>query len=120
MKRILSFFVAGIALLLVGCTKVEPLENPEPELFTSFHEGEDFSILRRTDIDPNQGYIMIGLIINSPKGYTCIVGEFERQNYLVLFEDEYYDLINGSYLKLYTANELVDWGINVSCLLNGK
>ena len=120
MKRILSFFIAGISLLLLGCTKVMPLENPEPELFSTFHEGDDFTILKRTDIDPNQLYNTIGLIINSPKGYTCLVGEFERLNYLVLFEEEYYDIINGSYLKLYTASELTDWGINLSCQLDEK
>lgn len=120
MKRIFSLFIAGIALLLVGCTKVMPLENPEPELFASFYAGDDFTILKRDDIDSNQFYNAIGLIINSPKGYTCIVGEFERLNYLVLFEDEYYDIINGSYLKLYTANELIEWGINVSCQLDEK
>ncbi|PKK97661.1 MAG: hypothetical protein CVV57_10895 [Tenericutes bacterium HGW-Tenericutes-2] len=118
MKRILSFFIAAIALLLVGCTKILPLDNPEPELFSTFHEGDDFTILKRIDIDPNQIYYCIGLIINSPKGYTCLVGEYERLNYLVLFEDEYYDIINGSYLNLYTANELIDWGINAGCHLD--
>lgn len=120
MKRLLSCIMVMISLFLIGCTRVESLENPEPELFSTFHEGEEYTILKRTEI-PSQAYLSIGYIINSPKGYSCVVGSYEKMHYIVLYEDEYYDIINASYLDLFTSDDLVDFGISVSCsLVNDK
>ena len=120
MKRFLTFLMVLISMFLFGCSKVSPLENPEPELFSSFHEEDEFTILKRTEINPDQIYISIGYIINSPKGYSCLVGQYEKVNYIVLYDDDYYDIIGASQLKLFTADELSDWGINVSCRIESR
>ena len=120
MKRVISCFMLLFSLFLIGCTKITPLENPELELFSSFHVGDDFTIFKRTEIDPNQLYYQMAYKIISPKGYLCWVGSYEKMHYIVLFENEYYDIIGGSQLKLYSSYDLISWGVNVSCQLDDQ
>ncbi|MDD3123074.1 MAG: hypothetical protein PHC62_06095 [Candidatus Izemoplasmatales bacterium] len=119
MKRFLMIMtIFFLTILLVGCANVVTLDNPEPELFSVFHEGDNYIIFIRTEIDPDQLYDSMGYYIKGPKGYSCLVGAYEKVNYIVLYNDEYYDIINGAQMNLYTTQELIDWGVNVGCKLD--
>ncbi|GEM_PF-2233366 len=117
MKRYLVITLLMITPFLISCGYVAPLENPEPELFSVFHEGDDFTILMRTEIDPDTLYVSMGYGIKSPKGYACITGAYEMVNYMVLYNDKYYDIVSGAEFNIYSAFELSDWGISVSCTI---
>lgn len=115
MKRLLIIMMFLVVISMVSCDKIVPLENPEPSLFDFYQIEENFTILKRSDIDPNQAYITLAYIIQSPKGQSFFIGQYEMLNYMVLYDDDYYDLQNASYLSLFTADDLHEWNINVSC-----
>jgi len=60
-------------------------------------------------------YAPIGFPIESDKGTTCTIGLYHLGNYIVLYDNEYYDIQTGSSLNLYTSNELYNMGIGINC-----
>lgn len=115
MKKALLVVVVLLTIVLSACQRVIPLDNPEPELFSVVHEGDDFTLLRRTEIESERICLAIALPINSPKGLYCAIGWCELQDYLVLYDDDYYDLIGGAEMNLFTATDLMGWGVNIDC-----
>ena len=115
------FIFAGLviffAITLCACQINEPIENPEPELFNVLHEDDNFTLLVRTYIDPDQLYTKEAIGIKSPKGLYCLIGSYEIVNYMVRYKDEYYDIVSGANLNLFTTNDLIEWGINVNCFV---
>jgi hypothetical protein len=106
MKKIV-ILVMLLVFALAGCSeKIEPLENPEPELFSEFYLGDNFTILKRTIIE-DKAYYTIGYPIND--GY--VLGAVHLDNYRILYNDEYYDLQQGYKLGLYDAENLLNYGI---------
>jgi len=114
-KLLLAVFILFFSISLSACQKVEPIENPEPELFSVFHEKENFTLLIRTDIDSDQAYTSVGYTIYDKNGDTCLVGSAQISNYLVLYKEKYYNIQTGSQLGLFNADDLIDWGISVNC-----
>lgn len=118
MKRfILAVLSLFLAISLSACQTNEPIENPEPELFSVLHEDENFTLLIRTYIDPDQLYTKEGIGIKSPKGVYCLVGSYEMVNYMVQYKGEYYDIVSGATMNLFTTSDLTEWGINVNCFI---
>lgn len=105
----IRLFVIGLGLLftLTGCGEtIIPLENPEPQLFSEFYEGENFTILDRTIIESN-AYVSLGYGLDD--GY--MLGAYHISNYRVLYDEEYYNLQQGHQLGLYKAEDLIEYGI---------
>ena len=117
MKKVgLSFLIFILMITLLGCTNiVEPLENPESELFTVFYTGDNYEIYKRTEIDENKFYPLIGFPVKSDKGTSCTIGLYHLENYIVHYKEDYYDLQSGSRLDLFTGNDLVEMEIISSC-----
>lgn len=117
MKKVgLSFLIFILMITLLGCTSiVEPLENPESELFTVFYTGSNYEIYKRTEIDEEKIYPLIGFPVKSDKGTSCTIGLYHLENYIVQYKEDYYDLQSGSRLNLFTGNKLIDIGINANC-----
>lgn len=118
MEKYLVLLVLFFTITLSACQKNEPIENPEPELFNVLHEGENFKLLIRSDIDPDQLYTSMAIGIKSPKGLYCVVGSYEIANYMVLYKGEYYDIVSGAAMNLFTTSDLTEWGVNVDCDIN--
>jgi|AntAceMinimDraft_18_1070375.scaffolds.fasta_scaffold02209_3 hypothetical protein len=115
-KLILSMLMLAILFSVLACgEKIEPLENPQSELFSTFYEGDGFTILKRTEIDPDVMYELPAFSLKSEKGTSCIIGSEQMDNYLVLYNEEYYNVQDGTYLNLYTGNELINLGVGGSC-----
>jgi len=116
MKRlILAVMALLFAISMSACQTYEPIENPEPELFSVLHEDENFTLLIRTYIDPDQLYNSIGIGIKGPKGQVCLVGSYQIVNYIVLYKGEYYDIVSAVAMTLFTTSDLTEWGIKVIC-----
>lgn len=112
MKRLLLSTLILILLIgLVGCNneKAIPLENPELELFSVLYENDDYSILKRTVIT-DQVYIMIAYYVGHGDN-TCILGQYHKVNYLLLYNEEYYDIIEANKLDVYTCSDLINIGV---------
>lgn len=115
-KMVLSILIFVLLTSLLGCSEqIQPLENPQPELFTLFYEADKYEIYKRTEIDEEKFYPLIGFPIRSDSGTSCTIGLYHLENYIVLYEDEYYDLQTGARLKLFTGNDLIEVGIDASC-----
>lgn len=115
MRKILVLVVLSLVFFVIGCDRIEPVDNPQPELFSVLHEGDNFTFMIRTNIDPNALYYSYAVYIQSPDGQNCVIGDYEMRNYLVHYEDEYYDILSGSKLHLYTTDDLIEWGVYVGC-----
>jgi hypothetical protein len=116
-KVILSMLLLTFTISFSACTNNGvPLENPQPELFSLFYTGDDYEIYKRIDIDEEKTYALIGYPIESDKGTTCTIGLIHLENYIVLYNNEYYDLQTGARLNLYKGNELINMGIDISCI----
>lgn len=115
-KLILSIIIFVLAISISACNpKVVPMENPESELFSVFYEGEDYTILIRTNIDPDALYYAYARGIGNEKD-NCVVGDAHIKNYRVLYKEKYYDIVDGENLGLYSVQDLMDMGIeNISC-----
>jgi hypothetical protein len=93
--------------MLSGCqASIDPMSDPEIDLFTPFHVEDDFTIYKRTSIE-NQIYTMIGYPIDD--GY--LLGTSHQINYRVYYKDAYYTLLQGHELGLYQAQDLLDYGV---------
>ncbi len=123
MKRILMFIVITCIVVLSGCGKseelvesIEPLENPEIELFSEFHNeelllgdynlGTTFIIYKRIKQEQH-AFFLLPYALND--GYT--LGAPHLYSYRILYNEEYYDLHQGYKLGLYTAEDLISYGI---------
>ena len=106
-----------MALLLTGCSNVviEPLENPEPELFSLLYESETYSIFERNVIEEDKIFYMVGYYMD--EDYDCIFGEKDKYMYIVLYEEQYYDIFEAYKLDLYTISDLTLIGIAGECKL---
>jgi len=116
--RKIVFLVLMIAFSfgISACTyQTDPLDNPQPEFFTLFYTGDGYTIYKRIDIDEEKMYALIGFLVESEKGTTCTMGLYHLENYIVFYNDEYYDLQAGAQMKLYQGNDLVNMGIDISC-----
>ena len=109
-KIIMLLFVL---LLLAGCTEeIEPIENPIVEDFNIFYaEDEDFTIYRRTEIDDDVIYTMIGYQLDDGDS-GLLIGSYHMLNFMVLYDDEFYTLLDGNKLGLYSGQDLIDFGID--------
>ncbi len=115
-KMVLGILIFFLILSLFGCSsKVAPLENPQPELFTLFYTGENYEIYKRTEIDEEKLYILIGFPIESDSGTSCTIGLYHLENYIVFYHEKYYDLQAGARLNLFSGNDLIVMGIHASC-----
>lgn len=110
-NSIMFLFIVLCILILTSCgVNAEPIENPELDEFTELYVGEDFTILVRSDIDPDTLYIKISY------GYgfdnqTCSVGQYERLNYMFNYKDNYYDIVEFNKFKLINCDDLLIMGV---------
>lgn len=85
MKRsILIIGLISIMMLLSSCgLNAVPIENPEIDHFEEYFVGDNYTVLIRSEIDPDMLYYMIGYGFGlGTKNDTCTVGEYERYNYM--------------------------------------
>jgi len=118
MRKTLIFIIVLIIMIgMSACEKIEvvPMENPEPELFNTFYEGDGYEILRRREIEEGKVYVSLGYGVEADEGYSCLTGASVIDNYRVLYDGEYYNIQTGSHLGLYTGNDLEEIGINITC-----
>lgn len=102
-----ALYILLLCFILTGChPSIDPMSDPEIDLFTSFHVEDEFTIYKRTSIE-NQLYTMEGYPIDN--GY--LLGQVHLDNYRVFYEDEYYTLLQGYELGLYQAQDLLDYGV---------
>ena len=102
---------------LSSCNKTfDSIENPQPELFSVFYEDDEYTILVRSELE--KSFFGDAMVIESEKGYTCSVGQYHMVNYMILANGEYYNILVGAQMNLYTGNDLVDLDMGVSCKLN--
>ena len=109
MKKGLFLFLV-ILMVIVSLGKKEEilaLEDPHPELFSVFYEGDGYSILKRTEIDELQAYTLIAFHIDDGTD-ICTVSSVHKINYRVLYNDKYYDIVQGVDLELYTCAKLIE------------
>jgi len=89
-----------------GKEEIIPMENPEIESFSVFYEGNDYTIFKRTEIEP-RSYISLGYGFG--EGDTgCLIGAFHMLNYRVMFELEYYNLQQAGMLELFTCEKMLE------------
>lgn len=88
----------------------EPLEDLQSELFSTIFEDEDYSILKRIDIDNSKEYYMPVFTVGNGDS-KCILGYKERDNYIVFYNNEYYDIFDADKLNLYTCEVLKELGV---------
>lgn len=115
MRKTLIIFFFFLVIFVIGCDRINPVDNPQPELFSVLHEGEDFTLFIRTYIDPNALYYSYAVNLVTPDGEVCVIGDYEMQNYLVEYDNQYYNILGGYQLELFTTEELIEWGLNVGC-----
>lgn len=112
MKKILNSLLLVIILSLqTGCSteRVEPIEDPQLELFETVYETNFYSILKRIDIG-DEIYVSIGYLVGK-EDFKCMVGAYHRANYMVYYDGEYYDFVDANALELYTCDVLIEQGI---------
>jgi len=95
---------------------IEPLTNPDIVSFDEFYVNEfyigkdfigiNYRIFKRTVIE-NKVYVSLGYGLND--GYLLNTAHLD--NYRVLYGGEYYNLQQGYQLGLYTAEDLIDFGV---------
>ena len=109
-KIVLAIF--GILLMLTGCSteKVMVKEDVDISQYEVVYTNIDYIIYIRSEI-PEQAYYMYAKTILSDEGNPCLMGHYEDLNYVLEYENEYYYIVDGEKLGLYTANKLVDLGI---------
>lgn len=87
-----------------------PLEDFQSEFYSAIFEVEDFSILKRIDIDNSKEYYNDTFTIGNGES-KCILGYKERDNYVVFYNNEYYDIFDADKLNLYTCEVLKELGV---------
>jgi hypothetical protein len=113
MKKIfdlLAFFVFVIVLTSCRSEKAIALENPQIELFNVIYESDEYSIFIRTDIDAGQSFYKPAYTVGID-GETCIVGEEQKYNYRILYNEKYYDIVEANKFSLFTCSELREIGV---------
>lgn len=109
MKKGLFLLIIILVVILSACDteKIIPLEDPQHELFSTLYEGDGYTILKRTEIDESQYYYMIAYYIDDGTR-TCILGHYHIVNYRVLYNDNYYDILQGAKFDLYSCAKLIE------------
>ena len=117
MRKLLVLVLITVTLMLCSCgNRIVPLENPEPELFSNFYVGENYTLLKRTIIPEMDNYTTEAYGI----GEDYIVGSFHMRHYRVLYNDEYFNIVQGEQLGLYTVDELIEMEVPGITQRNGK
>ena len=116
MKHITIIIIMFIASLsLIGCETAKPLENVQIDAYESIFKSTHYEVFVRLDMDINKTYVLIGYEISSKRNTTCSVGLDVLENYIFLYHDAYYDVIEASKLNIFTGQDLIDIGMNVTC-----
>lgn len=113
MKRIILLLVILPFIgLLLSCNpdKAIPLMDPHIDQFETIFESTNYSILKRTVIDESAAYTMEAYHLGQEPD-VCILGSYHRINYQVLYDGQYYDLIEGTKLKLFDCDVLYNLDI---------
>lgn len=114
MKKVILIVILLVVLMISGCKSqipdVQPKQVSNIKEFTEIYRGENFVLYKRTEIDPDQAYILPAYSVGKGKD-ECLIGSYEIIHYLVEFEDEYYDLIDGYELGLYEPKQMIDMGV---------
>jgi hypothetical protein len=100
---------------LMGCETAKPLENVQIDAYESIHKNTHYEVFVRSDMDINKTYVLIGYEISSKRSTTCTVGLDVLENYIFLYHDAYYHIIEASKLNIFTGQDLMDIGMNVTC-----
>lgn len=117
MKKIMIFAILTLTItMLTSCNKVkvEPLEDPQVDLFDVIgiykKDNEEVFIYKRSNIDNSTIYTTIGYTVGTVDN-SCILGSFHKANYLLKYDGEYYDIVEANKLELYTCELLVDLSV---------
>lgn len=109
MKKLSVLLVLLLVVMLSGCEEeIEPIDNPEIDLFQVLHVSLEYTIYVRSEIDETRAYYAIGYGIGD--GY--VLGEYHMHNYRVLYDGEYYNLQQGNQLGLYEGEDLIEYGVD--------
>lgn len=104
-----------ILFVLMGCETAKPLESVEIKDYQSFYESEHYEVFVRLDMDINKVYALIGFEIAAKRGTECMVGLAILENYIFLYHDAYYDVLEASHLNIFTGQDLIKIGMDVTC-----
>ena len=66
-------------------------------------------------MDINKVYALIGFEIAPKRGTECSVGLANLENYIFSYHDAYYNVLEASQLNIYTGQDLIKIGMDVSC-----
>lgn len=106
MKKIIVLSISMlIVLLLSSCSKLETIEDPELDLFSEFYIDDEYTILKRTNIE-QMSYYAYAINLKTGDDESCIAGHYHEMNYMFLYESEYYGIKEASKLGLFTCSDL--------------
>jgi hypothetical protein len=114
MKRvILLVLVTYAAILLCSCGyNAKPIENPEIDKFEEYYIGDNFTVLKRSEIDPEMLYAMIAYGFGlGTENDTCNVGEYERYNYMFFYRENYYDIVEFNKFHIVSCDDLFEMNV---------
>jgi hypothetical protein len=110
-KVVLMISIIWIVVMLSSCGELaEPIENPNIDEFEELYVGDDYSILVRSEIDPDMLYTMEAYGF----GYgdnVCNVGSYHRINYMFYYKENYYDIVEFNKLRMISCDDLREIGI---------
>jgi hypothetical protein len=116
MRKFGMFMIIFIsAFLFMGCETAKPLESVEINDYQSLHKSEHYEVFVRRDMDINKVYLSIGFEIAAKRGTECSVGLAILENYIFLYHDAYYNVLEASQLKIFTGQDLIKIGMDVAC-----
>ena len=110
-KIVLAIF--GVLLMLTGCSSEEIMLKEDVDIteYEVVYTNKDYIIYIKSEIPEDAAYYMYAKSIMNDSGQECIMGHYEDSNYVLEYNDEYYYIVDGERLGLYTANKLIDLGI---------
>ena len=113
MKRIkLVFLVLIMTLVLSACeVGAEAIENVDIEDYSLLYSGENYTVFVKKDIDPDAVYTRIAHGIGHSDDDTCVVGDYEAVNYIFLYKDNYYDIVEFNKFRIIECSDLEVIGV---------
>lgn len=113
MKLCISLLsVVSIVILLSSCGfNAISIENPEIDKFEEYYVDDDFTVLIKSEIDPDSYYTRIAYGFGIKKDEQCFVGNFEEVNYMFFYKKKYYDIVEFDKFNIVSCEDLIEMGV---------
>ena len=92
-SRVIILSAILFVLLLSSCgLTATPIENPQIDKFEEYYVDDNYTVLIRSEIDPEMLYHMIAYGFGTSND-QCSVGAYEEENCMVYYKEKYYDIV---------------------------